>query len=227
MPTLKPVCDAIAAGFQDFSNSCSAGRTDFGKEIANLGSAFYAKALVPAGQNIKTAAVKTALFVRHKWDALLAYLFAWGLIVTCTGLMYGFEAVALPLTIGLSGGLAAGIISGILTVKLNSKFTLWQGLNSILNPLDSNTRQVVFSVAVTVLLAAAVVFPYVIGAGFGILIGNQLAVQVGHFDPENEAQPKIEIVEMDKSNTEELASLKTEVVQLKARLEALENRIKV
>ena len=147
------------------------------------------KGITPIGTTIASATSKTALFIKRNWQQLLAYIFAWGFIVTCTGLMYGFEAVALPLTIGLGCGFGFGVITGILMVKVfdpdNKKFpgknTLWDLLNLGIGKLDPNgTRQIVLAVAVTVMLAAAIVFPYVIGAVFGVFIGNQLATKAGH-----------------------------------------------
>jgi hypothetical protein len=139
--------------------------------------------LAPIGSACASAAEKTVTFIKNNWRPLVAYIFAWGLIITCTGLMYGFEAVALPLTIGLACGLVFGIITGILTVKVfdpSGEVTIWNFLNQGIERLDPNgTRQIVLAVAITVLLAAAVVFPYVIGAVMGIILGNQLATKTG------------------------------------------------
>jgi hypothetical protein len=128
-------------------------------------------------------AKKVAIFTKSNWRQLIAYILAWGVVVTCTGLMYGFQAVALPLTIGLACGLAFGVITAILILKAHDptgNSTFWNWLNHGIENLDANgTRQIVLAVAVTVLLAASVVFPYVLGAVIGIFIGNQLASKVG------------------------------------------------
>jgi len=147
--------------------------------IAYGEEALLAPIMIPCA----SAAEKTISFVKNNWRPLVAYLFAWGIIITCTGLMYGFEAVALPLTIGLACGLVFGIITGILTVKVfdpSGQLTIWNLLNQGIERLDPNgTRQIVLAVAVTVLLAAAVVFPYIIGAVLGHILGNQLATKTG------------------------------------------------
>ncbi|HEY4832119.1 MAG TPA: hypothetical protein VIH61_06115, partial [Waddliaceae bacterium] len=148
--------------------------------IAYLGDQIFS----PIKNTLVSAAEKIINFVKNNWQPLVAYLFAWGVIITCTGLMYGFEGVALPLTIGLGCGLLFGIITGILTVKVpfdeTGQTTLWNLLNEGIERLDANaTRPIVLAVAVTVALAAAVAFPYVMGAVFGIFIGNQLATKAG------------------------------------------------
>lgn len=125
---------------------------------------------------------KVAIFIKNNWQPLIAYLVAWGTIISCTGLMYGFQAVALPLSIGLGLGLAFGLIAGTLTVCIrpSGELSLWNFLNHGIERLDPNgTRQIVLAVAVTVLLAAAVVFPYVIGAIIGIVVGHQVATKIG------------------------------------------------
>lgn len=167
-------------------------RAEIRKIPANLGQAdqvlgtslgLFAYGLWPIVQALETAVGKTAAFVANNWKQLIGYIFAWGVIITCTGLLYGFQAVALPLTIGLGCGAAFGVIAGILSVNSfdpQGKYTLWNLLNQGIDGLDQNgTRQIVLAVAVTVLLAASVVFPYVMGAVFGLFIALQVAVKIG------------------------------------------------
>lgn len=135
-----------------------------------------------AGSVIGHVSQKTVAFVKRNWRQIISYFFAWGTIIACTGLMYGFQAVSLPLTIGMGCGVAFGLITGILTVKVfpSGRVTPWNLLNNGIGQLDPNgTRQIVLSVAVTVVLAASVVFPYVLGALFGIFIGIQIATKIG------------------------------------------------
>ena len=154
-----------------------------------MGAAAYGidTALSSTGRALSKAGKNAAAFIKKYWPQLIAYIVAWGLIVTCTGLLYGFKAVALPLTIGIGCGLAFGVIVGILTTKSfdkKGKYSLWNILDGLINRVkDPGTRQIVSSVAVTVILAAAVVFPHALGAIFGILIANQLAVQACIFKP--------------------------------------------
>lgn len=124
-------------------------------------------------------------FVKNNWKRLFLYTLAWAIIVSGMGMMYGFKVTAIPLTIGIGCGAAFGVLTGILTAcvfdKKNSRptNTLWGFLNRAFNSLDANgTRAIVVSVCVTVVLAAAVVFPYALGAIFGIIIGNHLATKI-------------------------------------------------
>lgn len=146
-----------------------------------------AKTLAPVSNTM----AKVACYIRYNWVTILTYYLAWGVILGCTGLMYGFKAVSLPLSVGLTCGIGFGLISGTLTVlivraKTHQKIhkdqlpSLWTYLNHWINGLDENgTRRIVLSVAVTVILAAAVVFPYVIGGLLGMIIGNHLATKIG------------------------------------------------
>lgn len=140
---------------------------------------------------VKSAAVsaahKTIHWVKNNWKQIIAYILAWSIVVTCSGLLYGFEAVALPLTIGLGCGLVAGALVGLLMTtaidpkdKWRGKNTAWDLLNMGIDKLDQNgTRQIVLAISVTVLLAASVIFPYALGAVFGLLVGNQVVTKIG------------------------------------------------
>ncbi len=134
-----------------------------------------------------SATAKTIRFVRENYKQIFAYILAWGVIVACSGTLYGFEAVALPLTIGFGCGLGVGGIIGILmttTIDPRNKWrgynTGWDLINSGVEKLDPHgTRQIVLAISVTVLLAASVIFPYALGAVFGILVGNQVVTKIG------------------------------------------------
>lgn len=124
-------------------------------------------------------------FIKKNWVHLLAYAIAWGVIVTGVGLMYGFKATALPLTIGLGCGFALGTALGIGTVCLfnpkndHEPNTAWGFLNKWFNSLDANgTRAIFVSVGVTVILAATVVFPYALGGAMGCILGNVVATKI-------------------------------------------------
>ncbi|MCH9625349.1 MAG: hypothetical protein S4CHLAM123_05200 [Chlamydiales bacterium] len=168
-----------------FKRACTWSTT----QIRHLALFVYDTSLVIVNA-AKAAVQKTVTFIHQNWKQLLAYLLAWTVIVVGTGLLYGFEAVALPLTIGLAFGFGLGIMSGILMVEtlkvydpentLNGQNTLWNLLNRGLESLDPNgTRLIMLSVAVTVILATAVVFPYATGGLLGVFIGNQIATKIG------------------------------------------------
>lgn len=185
--------------------------------------------LMPVALALKSAGEKTARFVKDNWRQLIGYILAWAVIITCTGLLYGFQGVALPLTIGLACGIAFGIIAGILSVKsydTEGKYTLWNLLNHGIQGLDENgTRQIVSTVAVTVILAASVVFPYVMGAVFGILIALQMTVKIATDqnlgrDPTKEKK-SLATLQLD------FAHLHNEHLEFQDRLEVLEGREKL
>ncbi|MCB1084447.1 MAG: hypothetical protein KDK61_09070 [Simkania sp.] len=148
---------------------------------------FYLKTLVnPIVYNVTNCANKTASFIQNNWRSLILFIVAGGVIIGGVGLMYGFEAVSLPLVIGFGCGLPIASLSGIIVTKWidpEGKIennTLWQLINAGLNKLPANgARPIVISVAVTVILAASAVFPLVMGIGFGILIGNHVATKIG------------------------------------------------
>jgi hypothetical protein len=178
----------------------------------------------PIGKACYIAAEKTVTFVKNNWKPLMAYIFAWMVIITCTGLMYGFKAVALPLTIGLGCGLIFGVITGILAVEVfdpEGKITLWNLLNQVIEKLDPNgTRQIVLSVAVTVLLAASIVFPYVMGAVFGIFAGNQMATKAGSGQNLGK-EPSKNDLEKEKLKTD-ISSMQKTIEDFRVRMEKIE-----
>lgn len=191
---------------------------------SSLGIVSYG--LMPVALALKSAGKKTARFVKDNWRQLIGYILAWAVIITCTGLLYGFEGVALPLTIGLGCGVAFGIIAGILAVKsydTEGKYTLWNLLNQGIQGLDENgTRQIVSTVAVTVILAASVVFPYVMGALFGLFIALQMTVKIATDqdlgpDPIKEKQSLVRL-------QQEFADLQKINLEFQNRLEVLEGR---
>lgn len=137
--------------------------------------------------SIARAAGLTANFIQKNWKRILCYLVAWSVILICSGVLYGFQAVAFPLSIGFAIGCGLGGIMGILTTTVldpenhhNGINTAWGFLNSGIEKLNQNgTRQIVLSISVTVLLAAAVIFPYALGGVLGFVAGDQLATKIG------------------------------------------------
>ncbi len=194
---------------------------------STLGMVSYG--LMPVALALKSAGEKTARFAKDNWRQLIGYILAWAVIITCTGLLYGFQGVALPLTIGLGCGTAFGVIAGILSVKsydTEGKYTLWNLLNQGIQGLDENgTRQIVSTVAVTVILAASVVFPHVMGAVFGLLIALQVTVKIATDqdlgrDPTKEKK-SLETLQRD------FVILQKSNLAFKDRLEVLEGREKL
>lgn len=142
---------------------------------------------------VETAA-RLVRYIKQYWTTILALGIAWGIIVAGIGAMYGFNATALPFTIGISIGFGVGLMTGLLTVKvLDPKNqhvneegwaynTLWDLINAGLYQLDPNgTRMILLSVVVTVLLWAASYLPTPIGLLFGLLMGNKLATGAGFY----------------------------------------------
>jgi hypothetical protein len=124
---------------------------------------------------------KTATFIKNNWQRMTIYLGAWSVVIACAGGLYGFRAVALPLTIGMGGGIVIGCAAGLKMAKdPNEIDSLWDRLNDAIEKIDPNgTRPIVLSIAVTVILSASVLFPYLMGGVIGVFIGNQAAVKAG------------------------------------------------
>jgi hypothetical protein len=158
----------------------------FNLAVSACGYALYA-ASAWVSRNVATAAAHTARFVKNNWKQTIGYILAWSVVIVCSGALYGFQAVALPLTIGFAVGLGIGGITGMLTNKIfdpqdqyRGKNTIWDLLNFGIEQLDPNgTRQIVTAISVTVLLAASVIFPYALGGIFGLLVGNQVITKIG------------------------------------------------
>ncbi|MEZ5315643.1 MAG: hypothetical protein R3E91_05505 [Chlamydiales bacterium] len=126
-------------------------------------------------------------FIKKNWKQIIGYLLAWSFIIISTGALYGFQAVARPLTIGFSIGIGVGCCGAVLATQVfchddpqkSLKYTPWNILNNGIKRLDENaTRQVLLTVAVTVFLVACVTFPYVLGGLIGVFIGNQVLTKI-------------------------------------------------
>lgn len=162
------MCRGISACFQSVTTACS--------QVAH-----------GIGDGIKSSSDKTSKFIKNNWKSIIAYILAWNIVIVCSGLLYSFQAVAIPLSIGFGGGALLGGISGLLTTHVfdangnwTGKNTAWDVINIAINHLDPNgTRPIVTSISVTVLLAAAVIYPYVIGALLGALVANQVITKIG------------------------------------------------
>ncbi len=130
---------------------------------------------------------KLTNYLIENWESLVFFVIALTVIISGTGLMYGFKAVALPLLYGMGGGLVIGGITGLITVfwidpqgeiKPN---TFWGLTNTYLNKLNPNgIRPIVIAIAVPVILAVTVVTPAPMGIGFGFIIGNHVVTAIGH-----------------------------------------------
>jgi hypothetical protein len=129
----------------------------------------------------------TSKFIVENWSTIIALGVAWGIIIAGIGAMHGFDAVALPFTIGIGVGCGFGLVTGYLTVTVldpdnkRSRYnTLWNLINEGIFQLEAHgTRMILLSIAVTVLLWAAVSLPKPIGFFCGLLIGNQFATGAG------------------------------------------------
>lgn len=209
--------------------SCGAGCLSLGKTlgrgISNVGTG-----LSKVASPLKSVAQSIATFVKNNWNHLIAYIIAWGITITFAGLIYGFDTVALPLTIGAGCGLGLGAVTGVATAaivvhknKIAAKFaeqnkaststdsplivvegleaqipplaapvenhnapildinhyTVWGLLNSAIEWLDHNgSRQIMMPIIVTVILAGAVAFPYVVGGVIAAIIANHVAAKI-------------------------------------------------
>lgn len=174
--------------------------------------------------------VKTRIFVKENWHKLIAYTIAWGVVITCSGALYGFQAVALPLTIGFGCGLVIGGMLGILvgTVldpenKHPGKNTGWNVINGGIKKLDPNgTRQIMLSISVTVLLAASVIFPYAMGGIFGFLVGWQVLTKIAQRRPlganPHNFREQIEMIR------QQLSAAWSQLIELNERLVHLEQQ---
>lgn len=214
--------DCSANALQSCGAGClSAGKT-VGRGLSKVGSG-----LSKVGSPIKSVAQSVATFVKNNWNHLIAYIIAWGITITFAGLIYGFDTVALPLTIGAGCGLGFGALTGVATAAIVvhknkiaaglvaqnraaasteqslesdgitvepsppssehtdapvldiNHYTVWGLLNSAIEWLDHNgSRQIMMPIIVTVILAGAVAFPYVVGGIIAAIIANHVAAKI-------------------------------------------------
>lgn len=210
----------LAAGVMAMGKGVLIAEQKVGVLWAAAGSGCYMVS-ASAGKSMKAVTTRVQRFVRENWKTVMLYVFAWGVIVGFSGFLYGFKAVALPLTIGMGAGFVVGGLAGVLTTtifdpldKYNGKNSAWDVINMGINKLDPNgTRQVVLGIAITVILAAAVIYPHALGAIFGVLVGNQLITKIGFNKNLGSARQREE---------DELATLRAQTEHLLRRIDALE-----
>jgi len=138
------------------------------------------------------AVSKTYVYAQQKLIQIAAYAIAWGVIFAISGTLYGFKAVSIPLTIGLGCGLGVGGVAGFLTcIILDPKYsrlgknTPWDLINQGLDKLDTNTRQIVRNISITVIIAASVIYPIPMGVIFGILVSYQAMTRIFWFNKDD------------------------------------------
>ncbi len=142
---------------------------------------------------------KTAEFVAyHWWPTIVLFVLAWAVVVVGIGITgmgtYSFSATTLSLTIGLGCGCGAGVLAGIFTHRFllhkepyetddQSWHSLWGVISEGIWKLDPiSVRPLVIAVAVSVILGVALPFPTAVGVVCGLLIGNHLAICIGHWN---------------------------------------------
>ena len=132
---------------------------------------------------------------------------AWGFVICGIGISaigtYEFSSTAVNMTIGLGCGMAFGILTGLFAHKLilqNREYhademayhSLWSLINVGLWKIESEfMRFLVTSVAVTVIMGIAMPLPLPMGACCGIVMGNHLAIQMGHWKRPQPGAPSV------------------------------------
>lgn len=187
------------------------------------------------GSLLETVAGKVSAFVQNKdnMKALLSFAIAWGAIFSFLGGLYGFQAVAIPCAIGIGCGMGCGIFIGIVTVaflddenKCPNHNTFIKIINSALYT-DTWTYYLITTVAVTAVAAAMIQYPTAVGALCGLLMGNQVAVQVGHGGKVGAVKPAgpIDITEIERRMDEQgelIHSQRDTIDELRRRNDELE-----
>ncbi len=174
----------------------------------------------------------TKRFIRDNWNNLLAGILASIIVLTSNGILYGFQAVALPLTIGLGIGSGVGGIIGVLTSKIfdpdrdhDGKTTAWDLLNNnLIERLDANgMRPVMLSISITVLLAASVIYPYALGGICGFLVGNQVVTKIGQG---RDLGPNSKNIEIQLRNFKSQAiKIQEQIIKLQIKIDALQRAV--
>lgn len=151
------------------------------------------------GLAVYVAAEKTAYFIKNNWPRIIVYLCAFGVIGGASGLLYGFQAMTLPLSIGVGVGIGVGGIAGALVAKIfdpNEKWeydTVWDWINAGIEKLgEHGVKHIAQALAVSLLIHASVVYPYAIGGLFGFLIGNHVVTKIAFRRPLGPDQARIE-----------------------------------
>lgn len=157
------------------------------------------------GENVKVGAVhiKDYLKNREHRQKVIIYLLAWAVIIVLLGVLasgilngqgshvaQGFSRVSLPLIIGFAPGTLVGVITSIVVRKIlqtrspevqekwKSRNTIWKILSGALDTQDEGTKRIAYGVVVPVLVAAAILQPYALGALFGFISANHVATIV-------------------------------------------------
>ncbi|MFN0065661.1 MAG: hypothetical protein ACKVOH_05425 [Chlamydiales bacterium] len=144
------------------------------------------------GGMIKRAAISLYnwLFEQKNWRSIVTYLVAWGIIIICSGALYGFQKTAFPFAIGMGFGATFGIMTGVVMVKAvlphvdphdrwRDKNTIWGFINTKSQKLDFTTRTIALTICVSLFLMLATKYPHGLGGVAGAVIGNHIATKYG------------------------------------------------
>ncbi len=133
------------------------------------------------------------VFVRDHFAKIVKFFLSWAVILSFTGLLYGFHATSLPLSIGLGCGAAVGVVLGICSKAIfhktrcaldanPGKNTIYGQISWWLWEQDEGTKALLNCVAVTVIFAAIAIFPLETGVFLGVLVGNHVVVAIILYD---------------------------------------------
>jgi hypothetical protein len=181
------------------------------------------------GDSLKKSFSRVGEYVKEHWKSLVIYTVVWGLIIVSSGILYGFNRTALPLTIGMSAGLGFGLITALLTTRVFDPQNKGAGTNTAVGwcahhslKVDPTTKQIALTILVAVYLAACIKFPHATGALTGAVIGNHLFVHLLCHKIKKAEQEKKEneeeVVKTEKERDDEIAQLRKEMDALKAQI---------
>lgn len=188
----------------------------------------------PIGRKLATTVKNTVYYFKDNWKQLAASIVAWGLIVVLSGAMYGFSAVALPLTIGMGCGLGVGIVAGVLISYVDRSNqhekwnTAWAIAQSVIEYIEANgTKNLILGLMTAFTIAVMAISPYAAGSIFGLVIGNYFATKVAFYD-EQERKKQLDLYNAVKEppNSAKIQALKTELSNLQEEFNALKTLVK-
>lgn len=171
---------------------------------------------------------RTTKYIKTHWKILVIYAVAWALVIVSSGILYGFQRTAKPLSIGMGAGMGFGLVTALLTTKVLDPKNKNKGHNTVVGwfahksiAVDMTTKQIAVTILVAVYLAACIKFPHATGGLTGAVIGNYLFVELFSYRPKNR-RDTLTPVQVDFNDP---GIVQRRMESLEQRIDALQNQL--
>ncbi|MBS0623377.1 MAG: hypothetical protein JSS62_02010 [Verrucomicrobia bacterium] len=201
-----------------------------GHKITWMSVATYHHVIKPVKDGLEDIADYTRLHYR----AILAHLFAWGLILVCYGSLYGFRSVTLPMLIGMGPGCLGGMLLGALVAKTfhqptrgnDTASSLVNRLKHHIDAIPTWTSTLLIAVAATIHLNICCTIPIAGGIFSGAFFGGVVIYQGLRHKAYSSSAPLLSTEVRSTTGTSVMEQLRQRAEELQTQLTQLQEQIR-